>query len=313
MKTIIFTIESNGFLEELDTIHYGITFNVSTKELKYYTNGKIPEMLEELKSADRIIGHNIINYHIPAIQKIYPDFQVEDKVIFDTYIASKLLYRDLEKHSLFFFGEKFKLKVPFVKDYSKISKEMKDKSKTNIKILYKLYNKIKKDISERELPDSLLELEMSFARIIDKQCSNGVMFNSELAKKVHVKLVSIKNEKQLNVLSNGKDSLIHNVGKDGRIRGNIDTLGTKTGRCSHFKPNLSGVPKVKHLRSLFVVPEGKKLVGCDASNLELRLLAHYMKDKKYIETVEGGDIHELNRQYCNLETRDEAKTFILTK
>ena len=33
------------------------------------------------------------------------------------------------------------------------------------------------------------------------------------------------------------------------------------------------------------VPEGYKLVGIDASGLELRMLAHYMNDANYIEEV----------------------------
>jgi DNA polymerase I-like protein with 3'-5' exonuclease and polymerase domains len=52
------------------------------------------------------------------------------------------------------------------------------------------------------------------------------------------------------------------------------------------------------------------LLGCDASQLELRVLAHYMKDKKYIHQILHGDIHTTNQQMAGLETRDQAKTFI---
>jgi DNA polymerase I-like protein with 3'-5' exonuclease and polymerase domains len=58
------------------------------------------------------------------------------------------------------------------------------------------------------------------------------------------------------------------------------------------------------------------LVGCDASGLELRMLAHYMKDQDYIKTVtegsskNGTDVHTVNQRAAGLATRDNAKTFI---
>ena len=59
--------------------------------------------------------------------------------------------------------------------------------------------------------------------------------------------------------------------------------------------------------------DGYKLVGCDASGLELRMLAHYLAfydGGEYAKTVIEGDIHSLNQEAAGLETRDQAKTFI---
>ena len=56
-----------------------------------------------------------------------------------------------------------------------------------------------------------------------------------------------------------------------------------------------------------------KLVGCDASGLELRMLAHYMAfydGGQYAKIVTEGDVHTVNQQAAGLETRDQAKTFI---
>ena len=51
-------------------------------------------------------------------------------------------------------------------------------------------------------------------------------------------------------------------------------------------------------------------MGIDASQLELRLLAHYMADKEYVNEVLHGDIHTTNQKLAGLESRDQAKTFI---
>ena len=58
------------------------------------------------------------------------------------------------------------------------------------------------------------------------------------------------------------------------------------------------------------MPEGYKLLGIDASGLELRMLAHYMNDEEYIDEVINGDIHKTNQELAGLESRDKAKTFI---
>ena len=69
-------------------------------------------------------------------------------------------------------------------------------------------------------------------------------------------------------------------------------------------------PYGKECRGLWIVEKGFKLVGVDASGLELRMLAHYMNDKEYINEVINGDIHTANQTAAGLETRDAAKTFI---
>ena len=77
------------------------------------------------------------------------------------------------------------------------------------------------------------------------------------------------------------ESWVEAVAEDGRVHGRVITNGAITGRMSHQSPNMAQVPAVyspygKECRELWVVPEGYKLVGVDASGLELRILSHYM-------------------------------------
>jgi len=69
-------------------------------------------------------------------------------------------------------------------------------------------------------------------------------------------------------------------------------------------------PYGKEFRSCWTVPKGYKLVGIDASQLELRMLAHHMNDKGYINEILNGDIHTANQKFAGLESRNQAKTFI---
>jgi DNA polymerase I-like protein with 3'-5' exonuclease and polymerase domains len=117
------------------------------------------------------------------------------------------------------------------------------------------------------------------------------------------------------------ESWIENTTDDHRIHGKVITNGAVTGRMTHHSPNMAQVPSVgspygEDCRGLFTVPKGYKLVGADASGLELRMLAHYMKDQDYVKTVTEGsqdlgtDVHTKNQQAAGLSTRAQAKTFI---
>jgi DNA polymerase I len=105
------------------------------------------------------------------------------------------------------------------------------------------------------------------------------------------------------------------VQDDGRVHGYVNTNGAVTGRMTHSSPNMAQVPAVyspygHECRSCWSAPEGYSIVGCDASGLELRMLAHYMKDEDYTNEIINGDIHTANQRLAGLESRNQAKTFI---
>ena len=123
-------------------------------------------------------------------------------------------------------------------------------------------------------------------------------------------------------------SWLEAVADDGRVHGRVFSSGAATGRMTHISPNMAQVPATRkahdgmtpvqrlkaelggQCRACWTVEQGNKLVGIDASGLELRMLAHYMKDEDYVNTILDGDIHSANQAAAGLETRDQAKTFI---
>ena len=110
-------------------------------------------------------------------------------------------------------------------------------------------------------------------------------------------------------------SWLEAVKEDGRVHGRVISNGAVTGRMTHQSPNMAQVPAGhspygKECRSCWTVPVGKKLVGFDASGLELRMLAHYMDDKEFTNVLLTEDIHTRNQMAAGLETRPQAKTFI---
>ena len=111
------------------------------------------------------------------------------------------------------------------------------------------------------------------------------------------------------------NSWLQHVKEDGRVHGRVISNGAVTGRMTHQSPNMAQVPASHspyghECRSCWTVPVGKKLVGFDASGLELRMLAHYMKDEDYTNEIINGDIHTAIQRLAGLESSNQAKTFI---
>ena len=84
----------------------------------------------------------------------------------------------------------------------------------------------------------------------------------------------------------------------GRVHTTFGQTGTATGRLSSANPNLQNIPirteLGREIRAAFIAEPGHVLLAADYSQVELRLLAHFSKDKLLVEAFRrGDDIHTL--------------------
>ena len=93
-----FDIETDGLLHDVTQIHCIVIHDTETDTtLTYNDQGDkdpIVRGINYLAQADQIVGHNIINYDIPVIRKLYPFFEPEGEII-DTLILSRLYHPDM--------------------------------------------------------------------------------------------------------------------------------------------------------------------------------------------------------------------------
>jgi DNA polymerase I-like protein with 3'-5' exonuclease and polymerase domains len=213
MKTAIFDLETNGLLDEVHTIHCLVLYDLEQKELHSFPPHKIDEGLELLSQYDTIVGHNIINFDIPVIRKLYPNVTVSDTVV-DTLILSKLAYYNMHsideqseippklkgRYSLESWGYRLNdNKGDFGKQedaWDKYTPEMLSYCEQDVKLSVKLYKKL---LTKKWLPAEALRIEQEFAKIITEQTIAGWEFDVAKAQKLHVELMRDKEaiEKEL--------------------------------------------------------------------------------------------------------------------
>lgn len=214
MARYVFDLESDGLLDKLTKVHSLVLQDADTGEMWSCDNQYratiemqgaqvhrcVPvEMgLRMLMESDQIIGHNIIDFDIPAIQKVYPWFHIDEAKVFDTLVMSRLIWADLMdrdgpavqamrlkpkdrgSHSLRAWGQRLgELKGDFgdTTNWDEWSPEMQSYCERDVVVTMKLLELIEqKDIDPRAI-----KLEHEVATIIAEQKRTGFLFDLEKA------------------------------------------------------------------------------------------------------------------------------------
>lgn len=161
--TLIFDLEANGLVHDVTRIHCLGIYDTETKETLVYNDEGNTEPLtrgiQRLEDADVIVGHNIINYDLAVIRKLYPWFERLGMVL-DTLVLSRLCHADILKtdqkrkwkqmpmqlygrHSLEAYGYRLnENKGDFGKtaDWKEWSQEMQDYMIQDVVVTTKLWN-----------------------------------------------------------------------------------------------------------------------------------------------------------------------------
>lgn len=119
----------------------------------------------------------------------------------------------------------------------------------------------------------------------------------------------IKRCKVLKSRSTLIQSYLDACGEDGRVHGQVVSIGAGTHRMAHRNPNSGNIPSKgiygEVCRQMFTVCPGRKLVGCDAANIQFRILAHYLKNEELIDQIVNKDMHYYFSQMYGLNPKDK--------
>ena len=234
MKLVI-DVETNGFLDKLDTIHCLVFKDIETEKVYSYNPHQLEEGLQLLKKATLLIGHSVLGFDLQALKKVF-GFEYKGEV-FDTLLCSRLIwtnrseedwrYKELPaklygKHSLEAWGYRLGLRKGDFQEHNTFdvwTKDMQDYCERDVEVCHLLY----KIIQKQNYSKDAIKLEHDFAYWINKQERDGVDFDETTAQSLHSILTKrrLELEEQLSlVFGNWKKSLgFKTYKRDNRKRG----------------------------------------------------------------------------------------------
>jgi len=186
---LIFDIETDGLYDQATKTFCIVIYDVTRAETFAYGPDRIDDAIAYLATADVLIGHNIIFYDLPVLQKLH-SFVAKARII-DTLICTRIIWPkeklydlDIEQYpnvpakirgnaSLKAWGWRLADNKIDFKDFSEYSEEMLMYCKQDVQVTLKLY----KHIVKEKYPESALRLEHDFALAINKQIRAGVPFD----------------------------------------------------------------------------------------------------------------------------------------
>lgn len=273
MTTLLFDCETNGLLDELDTIHSLVVKDADTGvvtscvadpfEDAYHT---VEEGLTLLAEADTIVGHNAIKFDVPALQKVYPDWKPRGYVM-DTIVMARLLFPELRKndaaamkakrytipgnmmgrYSLEAFGHRLgcwkgdysaHMKALGLDPWAEWNKAMQDYCEQDIEVTHRLFTKLQ--VRAQGFSERSVKLEHDVATILARQERHGFLFNLAAAEKLYVDLVGTRAElfEELRTIFPPWEVLTPFTPKaNNKTRGYVKGVETFKSKTVEFNPN----------------------------------------------------------------------------
>ncbi len=218
MTEIIFDLETTGLFENFQDLQKKIkegTYKVHVmcmidntlkKGFTFHDDPELPrdgtllDGMEKLKTATRIIGHNIINFDIPVLKYLYgyepdaqiidtlvmsfltnPDIQVNDWRLWDQG-RGKLPGKYIGRHSLAAWGFRIgEYKDDYQGGFETLTADMIAYCQQDVRVSRKLYS----HLGKTPVPSHSIQLEHDIAKICFKQVTLGMPFNAEEAEKFY--------------------------------------------------------------------------------------------------------------------------------
>jgi transposase len=165
--TTVFDIETDGLLDVLTKIHV-LSWSNDMGEVKHTHD--YDEMRYVLLNTEILVGHNIIRFDIPAIEKVL-GIEVKARLI-DTLALSWYLHHDRLKHGLEGYGEDYGVPKPKITDWDSLTpQEYAHRCDEDVKINNRLWrdlgiklNKLYSDSAEKDRLIDYLSFKLDCAK-----------------------------------------------------------------------------------------------------------------------------------------------------
>ena len=192
----VFDVESDGLLDRLTKIHV-LSYTRDGKEVisthDYY------EMREFFTTEPVLVGHNLVRFDIPAVEKVL-GIKVKARLV-DTLALSWYLNHQRPKHGLEGYGEDYGVPKPVIKDWDSLTPEdYRHRCEEDVKINTRLWRdldiKLNRLYQSSEDKDRLIDymtFKMDCAR---EQEALGWKMDVERCQEAYDEIMRLKEEKE---------------------------------------------------------------------------------------------------------------------
>jgi len=169
-------------------IHVCCVKRVTDKEVYVYKDSD--KFKKETTDIDKFIGHNIVDFDAPILNRIWNTKLTIDK-LFDTLILSQILSPQREGgNSLKVWGVRLGFDKMDFDNFEHFSEEMVTYCKNDVILTEKLYNKLTKDKEQYKFSDKSIELEHKIRDVIRKQTEYGFYLDEQKAHTLYIETKS---------------------------------------------------------------------------------------------------------------------------
>ena len=215
---LVFDLETDGLLSDVTKVHCLCIYDTESNTPYTFDSAKdnIQVGVNLLAEADVIVGHNVINYDLPVLDKLY-GFKANQSSVLDTLVLSRLIYGDLSEtdarliakgtldnklyrsHSLKAWGQRLsqakseqkgELDMSDAAVRAQLTPEMIEYCEQDVKVTAKLV----KFFKAKHYSEEAIKLEHDVAFITTEMQLQGINFDVEKAEKLHADLLIAKQE-----------------------------------------------------------------------------------------------------------------------
>lgn len=193
-RRLVFDTETNGLLSEVTTFWCASFMDIDTKEgwsLTPETIYLLPSICEEAKM---LVGHNLIGFDIPAIEKVFK-VKIERAKVRDTLVWSRLANSAREiptgcktAHGLDAWARRFGLWKKDHTDWTQFSSAMLERNQSDVWINYLTLKKILQELKGFSVESIACETELSW--VLTDMHKEGFYLDQEKAMALYVETKS---------------------------------------------------------------------------------------------------------------------------
>jgi DNA polymerase-1 len=191
MSSYVFDIESDGLLQTVTKCWIICAYDLETLKLKYWLNGDLGWM-KVFSEAELLVGHNIVGYDIPVLERLFNWKPSKQTKVNDTLILSQILdYKRFKsgRHNLEEWGNFLNHHKGEHNDWSQYSEDMLKYCKNDVELTVKVWDYLTEEASVAIEKQPQLATYIRAEHYVSRWCADAALkgwpFDIDRARELH--------------------------------------------------------------------------------------------------------------------------------